>query len=379
MQDQKYSAQCVYKAVQTAGRFVEWLGSQAAGGHGFDYPDIERFIAHRTATGEIRNGERTALRRLRGALLSAGVISPPLLADDPREHLLRQFEASLRRRGYREKSIASYLWFCRPFVQDIWDETTCLAKLKSAAVLGYIERRVGDRGKTTAAILCSRLRVFLRFLHAEAHVPEDFANAVPSARNTQSATLPSHMSSAQVEVVLASCDRTTVAGRRDYAVLLLLARLGLRAGEAAGLMLDDIDWRIGVLRVNGKGGRSATMPLPQDVGAAIADYIRNGRPPSGSRTIFHRVETPCLPFTSATPVILIARRALCRAGIEGIAHRHSHIFRHSLATGMIRAGASLNEISQVLRHQAPNTARIYAKVDVAALRALSLAWPGGAQ
>ena len=121
------------------------------------------------------------------------------------------------------------------------------------------------------------------------------------------------------------------------------------------------------------------MPMPQDVGAAIADYLRNGRPASASRTIFHRVETPRTPFTSATPVILIARRALSRARVQGIARRHAHVFRHSLATGMIRAGASLNEIGQVLRHQAPDTSRIYAKVDVSALRELSLAWPVGAR
>ncbi|WGF90702.1 tyrosine-type recombinase/integrase [Marinivivus vitaminiproducens] len=159
----------------------------------------------------------------------------------------------------------------------------------------------------------------------------------------------------------------------------LLARLGLRAAEAALLSLDDIDWRAGVLRIAGKGGRVAQMPMPQDVGEALADYIRHGRPVTTSRTIFHRVETPCLPFTAATPVILIARRALRRAGVHASVRGSSHVFRHSLATHMIRSGASLNEIGQVLRHQEPDTARIYAKVDVAGLRSLSLAWPGGAQ
>jgi hypothetical protein len=129
MQDQKYSAKCIYKAVQTAGRFVAWLGSQTAGADDLDYAAVERFVGHRAKTGELRNGERAALRRLRGALLEAGVIAPPPLADDGREHLLKQFEASLRRRGYRDKSIASHLWFCRPFVQDLWDETTGLAAI----------------------------------------------------------------------------------------------------------------------------------------------------------------------------------------------------------------------------------------------------------
>ena len=155
-------------------------------------------------------------------------------------------------------------------------------------------------------------------------------------------------------------------------MLILLARLGLRAAEVALLSLDDVDWRAGVLRVAGKGGRVAQMPLLQDVGEALTAYIQQGRPLSSSRTIFHRVETPCQPFATATPVILIARRVLRRAGVRGSVRGASHVFRHSLATHMIRSGASLNEIGQVLlRRQEPDTARIYAKVDVAGLRSLS--------
>lgn len=173
-----------------------------------------------------------------------------------------------------------------------------------------------------------------------------------------------------------ACDRTTIAGRRDYAVLLLLARLGLRAGEAALLTLDDIDWRAGLLRVKGKGGRIASMPLPQEVGEAISDYILNGRPPSAGRTIFHRVETPSTPFRSASTVSLIAGRALKRAGVSGLRSQHAHVFRHTFATIAIRAGASLTEVGQVLRHLEPDTTRIYAKVDLEGLRSLSRPWLG---
>lgn len=378
MQAHHYSPKCIFLAVRTAGNFVVWLGTQQGEAGELDYASVDRYVAHRAGAGELRNGERKALKRLRSILLDAGIVAAPLPSEDPREQLLEQFRADLRRRGYREKSIASYLWFCRPFLQEVWDAEVGLARITRAAVVAYVEQHASDRSKTTATIMCSRLRVFLRFLRAEDHIDEDLADCIPSARHVRLAGLPSFMSPDQLARVLAHCNRTSVAGRRDYAILLLLARLGLRASEVAMLTLDDVDWRSGLLRIEGKGGRKASMPLSQEVGAAIADYIQYGRPASGARTVFHRVDTPCAPFASAMPVILVARRALKRAGITGLGRRHSHVFRHTLATRMIRSGASLTEIGQILRHQEPDTTRIYAKVDVDSLRRLSLPWPGGA-
>lgn len=375
MQAQGYSARSIYQFVQSVGRFVAWRSETKVLGSA-TYDEIDRFLAHRRATGVLPNGERKALRRLREAMVRAGVLAAPLPTASPADDLLRRFEVSLVRRGYRPVSISSYIWFCRPFMAELWDGKT---ELTRGAVLGYIERHAGRRSKTTARIMCSRIRGLLRFLHAEGFVDEDLAAAVPSVRGSRLTDLPSFITPSQVEAVLATCNRATPVGHRDYAILLLLARLGLRAVEVALLSLDDIDWRAGVLRVAGKGGRMAQMPLPQDVGEALADYIREGRPQSTSRTIFHRVETPCFPFTAAQPVVLIARRALRRAGVQELVRGASHVFRHSLATHMIRSGASLNEIGQVLRHRQPDTARIYAKVDVAGLRSLSLAWPESAR
>jgi integrase len=184
------------------------------------------------------------------------------------------------------------------------------------------------------------------------------------------------MSVSQLNSVLGACDLSTIPGRRDLAVLLLLSRLGLRASEVAHLSLDDIDWRSGLLRVNGKGGKVATMPLPKEFGAAISDYILHGRPTSGSRTVFHRVQAPCTPFETATPVILIARRALKRANVTGTRSHHAHIFRHTFATIAIRSGVGMTELAQLLRHKDPDTTRIYAKFDIEGLRSLSRPWAG---
>ena len=168
-------------------------------------------------------------------------------------------------------------------------------------------------------------------------------------------------------------------GRRDYAILLLLAKLGLRADEVATLTLNDIDWRASEIFVRAKGRQRARMPIPPDVGAAIVAYLRNGRPKSSCRRLFVRTLAPHVGFASGCAITMIAKAALDRVGIEGCAHRGAHIFRHSLATELLRSGATLSEIGQLLRHENHDTTRIYAKVDIDALRTLSLPWPGGVQ
>jgi site-specific recombinase XerD len=191
--------------------------------------------------------------------------------------------------------------------------------------------------------------------------------------------LPAYLSKAQVEQVLQCCERTTAKERRDYAVLLLLARLGLRANEVALLTLDDIDWRAGHIHVQGKGRKGATMPLLSEVGEAIAAYLCDGRPVSDSRRIFLRSYAPHIGFASSCAVIHIARHAIKAANVTGVAHRGSHLFWHSLATELLGSGATLSEIGQVLRHQNHDTTRIYAKVDPASLRHLAAPWPGAVQ
>jgi site-specific recombinase XerD len=183
----------------------------------------------------------------------------------------------------------------------------------------------------------------------------------------------------EVQRVLDRCEQSTATGLRDYAILMLLARLGLRAREVATLSLDDIDWRAGLFTVRGKGRKTATMPLPPDVGAAIVSYLQQGRPRSDSRRLFLLTVAPHTGFKGAAGVQTVARSAIRRAGITGLAHRGSHAFRHSLATGLLRSGATLTEIGQLLRHEQPDTTRIYAKVDIDSLRTLGRPWAGDEQ
>ena len=201
---------------------------------------------------------------------------------------------------------------------------------------------------------------------------------MPSIRQWKFAYLPTYLSAEQVQKVLDGCDRTTAIGRRDYAILMMLAKLGLRANEVASLTLDDIDWRSGEICVRAKGRQRVRMPIPPDVGAAVVAYLRD-RPKSSCRRLFLRTFAPRVGFATHSAITHIAKSALERAGIQGFAHQGAHIFRHSLATELLRSGATLSEIGQLLRHKGHDATRIYAKVDIDALRTLSLPWPGGAQ
>lgn len=225
-------------------------------------------------------------------------------------------------------------------------------------------------------MLCCALRAFLRYLHGKGLNPLALAGCVPSIRSWKLASLPTYLSAAQVRTVLDGCNRATALGRRDYAVLMLLAKLGMRAGEVATLVLDDIDWRSGEMLIRAKGRQRARMPIPPDVGAAVVAYLRDGRPRSPCRRLFLRTIAPNVGFASASAVTMIAKTAIGCVGIRGYAHQGAHLFRHSLATELLRSGATLSEIGQLLRHGSHDTTRLYAKVDAEALRTLSLPWPG---
>jgi site-specific recombinase XerD len=377
-----YSLEIGHRSLSVVQDFAYWLGATGADLGEVQEALVAQYLAERARHRPPRGPDARALGRLLSVLREAKVIAPrQLAARDPREDILEAYRLHLeRRRGLAPMSIASHLWFLRPFLKAVGIATHAdVARLSGRDVAVYIERHAGDRGATTARIMCTRLRVFLRYLQGEGLLDADLTASIPSIRRSPEARLPSFMSPEQVRRVLDSCDRSTAAGRRDYAILLLLARLGLRAKEVATLSLDDVDWRAGQFTVRGKGRKTATMPLPPDVGAAIASYLQDGRPRSDSRRLFLLTVAPYTGFKGANGVQTVARSAIGRAGVTGVARRGSHIFRHSLATGLLRSGASLTEIGQLLRHEHQDTTRIYAKVDLDSLRALGLAWPGGAQ
>jgi len=225
-----------------------------------------------------------------------------------------------------------------------------------------------------AKLMVSALRSFFRFLFQHGETETDLAGAVPTVPAWQLAVVPKYLTPAEVERVVHACSRNTAVARRDRAIILLLARLGLRASEVIALELDDIDWRAAVLTVRGKGGYHDRLPLPADVGEAMAAYLRHYRPICTTRRVFIRIKAPYRGFGHPSSISTIVCRALNRAGLQP-SLKGAHILRHSLATSMLRSGASLDEIGEILRHRTPNTTEIYAKVDINSLRSLALPWP----
>jgi integrase len=218
------------------------------------------------------------------------------------------------------------------------------------------------------------LRAWLRYAYLEGLIPTPLAQAVPLPARWRLATAPTAVGPEALAALVASCDLRTVVGRRDYAVLLVLSRLGLRAGEVARLALSDVGWRDGVLRVVGKGPRVDLLPLPAEVGQALEDYVRDGRPREADGALFRRIPAPrgALDPPGVTTVVY---RACDRAGLPRVG---AHQLRHAAATGMRAGGASLPQIAQVLRHQSLTTTAVYARTDLAAQAPVVRPWPGGA-
>ncbi|WP_063617217.1 tyrosine-type recombinase/integrase [Bradyrhizobium arachidis] len=257
------------------------------------------------------------------------------------------------------RSIVRHLPVIRRFLHEVYSGgAAALCKIDQEDVIRYIERHAQDWSPGTGKAMCWSLRAFLRYLYHRGLNARLLADCVPSMRRWKLATLPTYLPAAQVRKALDGCDRETVMGRRDYAILLLLAKLGLRADDVATLTLDDIGWRASEILVRAKGRQRARMPIPPDIGAAIVAYLRNGRLKSSCRRLFVRTLAPHVGFASACTITMIAKAALDRVGIEGCAHRGAHILRPSLATELLRSGASFSEIGQLLRHENHDTTRI---------------------
>jgi site-specific recombinase XerD len=331
--------------------------------------------------------ERATLRPFLEYLRAeAGVPNPALPIDaSPADDLQRRYLDYLRKeRGLTENSIRVYAPLIRDFLTEQVARSGCVAPeaWDAGTVQDFLLDRVHNRSSEYARLLATTLRSFFRFLYLREETALELSSSVPTVRRGRPAEqLPAVLSPEEVEQVLSVTDRSTPCGCRDYAILLLLARLGLRAGEVVALELGDIHWRTGEIVVRGKGRVRDRLPLLADVGEALALYLQNDRGPSASRQVFLRMLAPRVGLAGPCAVGHIVRQALARAGVRSPGRGAAHLFRHSLATRMLRHGASLAEISQVLRHRSQATTAIYAKVDFEALRGVARSWPapGGAR
>jgi integrase/recombinase XerD len=334
---------------------------------------VDQYIVWRRGQGYLSSLSPKSLRRLFGYLDGLGVLPREDAALSPVERLLEEFRGYLLvERGMAAGSVRLYERVARLFLEErsepLGDD---LARLSGAEINVFVLREARRRSQWSAVTVVSALRALLRFLHVQGLIAEPLAPAVPSVVRRRE-DLPRGLQSGQARLLLDSCDRSTPVGLRDHAILLLLTRLGLRGGEVAGLDLDDVDWRAGEIVIRGKGSRVDRLPLPDDAGKALADYLRHGRPRGFGRAVFL---TACAPLTGVSrgAVSGIVERACERAGVPPVG---CHCLRHTVASELLSRGAGLAEIGQVLRHRDLRTTAIYAKVDRAALSGLALPWPG---
>ena len=357
-----------------------WLGEREETIAGLSTPLLAEFIAGRRAAGQRTGLSMRALRPLAEYLRGTGAVlaEEPAPPSGPVEEAIAGYASYLRaERGLAAGTIEHETVLVRPFLAGRVREGGFkdLESLTAADVQAFVLDRARSASPARVQRTGTALRSLLRFLHLRGVTVSPLAGAVPAAAGWKLSGLPRHLTQQEAARMVESCDLATVTGRRDRAVLLLLARMGLRAGEAAGLRLDDIDWRSGEITVRGKGSRHERLPLPPDVGEALASYLRDGRPARGrSREVFAGVRAPHRPLTRGA-VTQIAARASQRCGLGTV---FAHRLRHTAAAGMLRGGASLEEIGQVLRHQRTLTTAIYAKVDYDGLRGLARPWPGDA-
>ena len=379
--NQGYARYTARYQLQLVADFSRWLEQQRVIVNDITPEHIGCYLRQRAQQRRIREGDAFALQRLLDLLRQEGVIAEKMapIVQTPAELLADEFRSYLRQdRALANTTVTFYLEFISRFLNDRFaDGEVELSVLCAADVIGFVQRQAACLHPKRAKVMTTALRSFLQYARYRGDVNIDLAAAVPTVANWTMASIPRFLSPDQVELVLAHCNRRTAIGRRDYAILLLLAWLGLRAGEVAALTLDDIDWKAGHFTVRGKGGHWTQMPLPVDVGEAIAAYLKDGRPSVTSRRLFLRARAPAGGFRTQIGVSSVVKHALARAGIDS-PHKGAHLFRHTLATRMLGQGASLAEIGELLRHRSPQTTAIYAKVDLTSLRTLALPWPGGA-
>ncbi len=362
-------------------RFSRWLHKHGIGTKDLTLSIGERFLRDCRP----RNGDPTTLKHLLAWMCRQQIIPPRALQAHETSNvdaLVEEYSSYLvAERGLASTSVEIYSSLAKRFL-----ERTCpagrrdLKALAAADIRAFVTHEARRyRTSKAASLLAVAVRSLLRFVHYRGYIDRSLTVAVPAIAHWSMASIPRALPLKAVRRVLDESKRQrTPCGLRDHAILLLLSRLGLRAREVMLLELDDLDWASGCIHVCGKGRQERPLPLPHDVGQAIAKYLHEGRPASSCRRVFLRARAPWRGVASACAISMIAHRALKRAHIRSASYG-AHQFRHALATNMLRRGASLTEIAQVLRHRDPNTTRLYAKVDIDALREVALPWPGRPQ
>jgi len=380
LSERQYARDTARRKIRVVTDLSRWLERRRLDAGSLDDRLIARFFRRRRRYDPVRCGDTAAVRLLLELLRDLGVLpeqsggrggSHPHPAEIRFEQYLRQ------ERRLSPATLHNTLPFVKRFLAERFGRgPVSLADVCPSDLHHFVLRQARSQSPGRAKLMVGALRSFFRFLYIRGEIVTDLAGTVPTVAAWRLSSVPKSIEPEQVERLLKSCNRRTATGRRDYAVLLLLARLGLRGGEVSALTLDDLDWGAGEISVRGKGSRHDRLPMPQDVGEALVAYLHDGRPHGATRRVFLTSRAPVRQLADQRTVGGIVSRTLARAGIRA-PRRGAHLLRHSLAVRMLRRGASLAEIGEILRHRRLDTTTIYAKVDLTALRTLAQMWPGG--
>jgi len=375
-----YTSQPAAQQLRLMAHVSRWLAAEGRDAAALDGAALDAFVVARRAAGYSNHLTASALRPLLAYLRSLGVVAGQvaLVPVGPVEVALECYRQYLTvERGLSAVTVRVYCDAVRPFLAGRVSpdrRSLDLQGLRAAHVTAFVVARCRVQSRGAAKHTTTALRSLLVYLHVSGEIGRSLAAAVPPVAAWRLAGLPKGLEPGQVQALLASCDRETAGGRRDFAILTMLVRLGVRAGEVAAVSLDDVHWRAGEITVRGKGTRCDRLPLPADVGEAVSAYLHDRHAASAQeRALFVRVKAPLVALTSCGVSSVVAAAAR-RAGLGTVG---AHRLRHTAATQMLRAGASLPQIGQVLRHRHMSTTAIYAKTDREALREIARPWPGG--
>jgi site-specific recombinase XerD len=376
-----YARASIRDRLWTVAALGRWLKRRGLSATDLTRDAAASFLRRCASRSRVHRGAAATVRLFLEHLERQAVIpASPRHDPTPIQALQARYEGYLRNdRGLSPVTGPRHRCVLRRFLHACFgDGPIDLRTLTAADVTRYVVAQTPTRSPASAQLHASTLRSFLRFLWQAGEIASDLTAAIPPVRRWRLVNVPKYLAPDDVTRVLHACDRTTPVGRRDYAILLLLARLGLRGGEVVRLDLDDIDWHTGEVTVRGKGSVRSRLPLPCDVGDALATYLQRDRPRCATRRAFVRARAPHRGLGHPSSVSTLVRVALTRAGVRAPMHG-AHLLRHSLATDLLRRGASMADIGDVLRHQHPQTTEIYAKVDLPRLRGLAQPWPSGGE
>lgn len=365
----------------TLERFISWRGRRKRTSHELAESEISEFLTQ-SPQGD-RSRRSVCSRALFGFLdylrrrnvVTSGAPRPPETVNSA---LVKRYADFLRHeKGLAELSLKVYLPVAEDLLHYLGEEhgIRSVRRWDASLLRAFLFERVQARSSECVRLLATSLRSFLRFLHAQDEIPKDLTAAIPTVRRWAQPDIPKKLTPAEVKQVLEAPDPDTPTGRRDFAILLLLARLGLRSREILAIELGDLHWRTGEIVIRGKGNQQDRLPLPRDVGAAIASYLRRDRGARPTRRVFLRTIAPRVPLSGPASIGHIVRRAMTQAGVERPMQIAAHLFRHTLASSMLQHGANLRDSSEVLRHRTLVSTEIYAKIDLGALQEVARPWP----